>query len=247
MVLLQLVDFLGRRREAYSTILPPFSRLCGPLQLDPQVAFLMARPLLKQAFNHAAAAAAVGANLPSKTSATTTTVAASKTTGGGAAAAAVATSKAKAGAVKGAEAGEVLGEDDDDDAKGSAAAAVGVSGAEGTEEEPAATEEGKEDAEAAAAAEAKAAAEEAAKKEAEEAANAAARSAALSAANAGPLSGWCLQSEGLQAQVRAVLPADVWTRLSMSFYSAFWGLSLQDVSVRAYMALRKREMCKMCA
>ena len=45
--LLQLINFLGKQKEGYAMILPSFQKLCTSMRVEPQVAFLIARPLLK--------------------------------------------------------------------------------------------------------------------------------------------------------------------------------------------------------
>ena len=51
MVLVQFIEFLSRQHETYVTILPSFAKLCTQLHLEPQIALLAARPLLRAAFD----------------------------------------------------------------------------------------------------------------------------------------------------------------------------------------------------
>ena len=123
-VLLQLVDFLGRKKDlkSYANMLPSFGTLCGEeLSLEPNIAFLLGRPLLRAAFDF--------------------------------------DFKPSAGVVEGSKASMDI---------------------EGSSSES---------------------------------------------------KTWSIQSAAFQEQITAVLPQDTWNRMSMLFYTTFWGLSLQDIHV----------------
>uniref|UniRef100_A0A7S2R5A3 THO complex subunit 2 n=1 Tax=Rhizochromulina marina TaxID=1034831 RepID=A0A7S2R5A3_9STRA len=46
-VLVQLVEFLSKQRDAYGAIMPSLRRLCQDLRLEPQIALFVARPLIR--------------------------------------------------------------------------------------------------------------------------------------------------------------------------------------------------------
>ena len=51
LVLCQFIEFLSRQHESYLTILPTLKKLCTQLHLEPHIALLAARSLLRASFD----------------------------------------------------------------------------------------------------------------------------------------------------------------------------------------------------